>query len=41
MTQRPEYMTFQPEAYGLALSEKSNITSYFCNFRIFKVKSGE
>ncbi len=41
MTQRPEYMTFQPEAFGTALSEKLNITSYFCNFRIFKVKSGE
>jgi hypothetical protein len=41
MTQRPEYMTFQPEAFGTALKETSNIQSYFCNFRIYKVKSGE
>ena len=40
-TQRPEYMTFQPEAFGTALAEKSNINSYFCNFRIVKVKAGE
>jgi len=41
VTQRPEYMTFQPEMFGTALAEKSNITSYFCNFRIVKVKAGE
>ncbi len=40
-TQRPEYMTFQPEAFGTALQEKSNIQSYFCNFRVYKVKSAE
>ncbi|MFA6561614.1 MAG: hypothetical protein WCV00_06865 [Verrucomicrobiia bacterium] len=41
VTQRPEYMTFQPEMFGTALQEKSNIVSYFCNFRIVKVKAGE
>jgi len=41
VAQRPEYMTFQPEAFGTAPGERSNITSYFCNFRIVKVKASE
>ncbi len=41
VAQRPEYMTVQPEVFGAAPGEKSNITSYFCNFRIVKVKTSQ